>query len=132
MVSNLLVGIVIYIFDLFHSALIYISHENHSRFPRELKIDAARATGCELSWCSAAVTRQCLVNAWKAAQVHTCGVWKSNSAVQHVGNRKWSGWPLAFALTDQQNWPSANTSIKQNVPCFPCLDRLWRKSMAFM
>ena len=69
MVCNRLVGIATYNFELFHSALIYISLENHLRFPRELKIDAAKATGCELSWCSAAVTRQCLVGAWKAAHL---------------------------------------------------------------
>ena len=69
MVSNLPVRVTIYNFDLFHSALRYTSLENNLRFPRELKIDAARATGCELSWCSAAVTRQCLVGAWKAAHL---------------------------------------------------------------
>ena len=74
MESNLLLAIAIYNCDILHSALICILLENHLRFPRELKIDAASATGCELSWCSAAVTRQCLVGAWKAAHLWSVDV----------------------------------------------------------
>ena len=98
-VSNLLVGIATYNFELFHSALIctYIPWEKIT-LSSWTKDRCSKGDGVWIELVQCGCDQAVLSWRLEGCTVHTCGVWMSNSAVQHVGDRKWSGWPLAFAI----------------------------------